>query len=90
MRVTTNHPASCYGFPVILDDNGEVMDYPEGVKAIRKLVGMNTTKLGELCGASRRTVENWEGGRFPPPANALNVMAELVRKAAKNHKPTEQ
>lgn len=81
MKITTQHPASSYGFPVILDDNGEVMDYPQGVKAVRKLAGMSTTSLGELCGASRRTVENWEGGRFPPPANALNVMAELIKKA---------
>jgi DNA-binding transcriptional regulator YiaG len=81
MKVTTNHPMSSYGMPVILADNGEVMDYPEGIKAIRKLAGISTTTLGELCGASRRTVENWEGGRFPPPANALNVLQSILKKA---------
>ena len=27
MRVTTHHPSSSYGVPVILADDGSVMDY---------------------------------------------------------------
>lgn len=77
MRVTTNHPASSYGQPVILDDSGQVMDYAPGIKAIRAKLGWSTQQLADVCGVSRRTVEGWEQGRMPSAA-ALNVMASLV------------
>lgn len=77
MRVTTQHSASSYGQPVILDDSGQVMDYAPGIKAIRDKVGLSTQQLADLCGVSRRTVEGWEQGRMPTAA-ALNVMATLI------------
>lgn len=77
MRVTTNHPSSSYGQPVIIDDSGQVMDYAPGIKAIRYKCGLTTQALADLCGVSRRTVEGWEQGRMPTAA-ALNVMASLV------------
>lgn len=77
MRVTTKHPASSYGQPVILADDGSVMDYAPGIKAIRAKRGWNTQQLADVCGVSRRTVEGWESGRMPE-ARALNVMAGLV------------
>lgn len=77
MRVTTNHPASSYGQPVILADDGSPMDYAPGIKAIRTKCGLSTQALADLCGVSRRTVEGWEQGRMPTAA-ALNVMADLV------------
>jgi len=77
MRVTTTHSASSYGQPVILSDGGEVMDYAQGIKAIRDKTGLTTQALADLCGVSRRTVEGWEQGRMPTAA-ALNVMATLV------------
>lgn len=77
MRVTTNHPSSSYGVPVILDDRGAVMDYAPGIKAIRAKAGLTTQALADLCGVSRRTVEGWEQGRMPTVA-ALNVMSSIV------------
>lgn len=77
MRVITDHPASSYGQPVILDDSGQVVDYATGIKAIRDKCGLITQALADLCGVSRRTVEGWEQGRMPTAA-ALNVMATLV------------
>ena len=77
MRVTTNHPSSSYGQPVILDDIGQVLDYAPGIKAIRDKRGLTTQALADLCGVSRRTVEGWEQGRMPTAA-ALNVMSTLV------------
>lgn len=77
MTITTNHPSSCYGQPVILDDNGNLMDYAAGIKLLRFKLEISTTKLGEACGVSRRTVEGWEQGRLPNAA-ALNVMADLL------------
>ena len=77
MRVTTDHSASSYGQPVILDDAGQVMDYAPGIKAIRAKRGWTTQQLADVCGVSRRTVEGWESGRMPE-VKALNVMAGLV------------
>jgi len=77
MKVTTNHPSSSYGQPVIVADDGAVMDYATGIKAIRAKLGWTTQQLADTCGVSRRTVEGWESGRMPE-AKALNVMAGLV------------
>lgn len=77
MQVTTNHPSSSYGQPVILSDDGSVMDYAPGIKAIRAKLGWSTQQLADACGVSRRTVEGWEQGRLPTAA-ALNVMASLL------------
>jgi DNA-binding transcriptional regulator YiaG len=77
MQVTTNHPASSYGQPVILADDGSVMDYAPGIKAIRAKTGMSTQQLAEAVGVSRRTVEGWEMGRMPSTL-ALRAMSALV------------
>jgi DNA-binding XRE family transcriptional regulator len=77
MRVTTHHPSSSYGQPVILADDGSVMDYGPGIKAVRVKAGLSTQQLADACGVSRRTVEGWEQDRMPTAA-ALNVMATLI------------
>lgn len=77
MKVTTNHPASAYGQPVILNDDGYAMDYAPGIKALRAKLNLSTQQLADSCGVSRRTVEGWEQGRTPTAA-ALNVMGDLV------------
>jgi DNA-binding transcriptional regulator YiaG len=77
MKVTTDHSASSYGQPVILDDHGQVMDYAPGIKAIRDKTGLSVQALADACGVSPRTVEGWEQGRMPTTA-ALNVMSELL------------
>ena len=77
MKVTSNHPCSSYGQPVILADDGSLMDYAPGIKLIRDKRGLTTQALADLCGVSRRTVEGWEQGRIPTAA-ALNVMSSLV------------
>jgi DNA-binding transcriptional regulator YiaG len=77
MTITTNHPSSSYGLPVILDDDGQVMDYAAGVEELRARLGLSRQALADACGVSRRTVEGWEQGRLPGAA-ALNVMGELA------------
>jgi transcriptional regulator with XRE-family HTH domain len=77
MQVTTTHSSSSFGQPVILADDGSVMDYAPGIKAIREQIGLSTQQLANYCGVSRRTVEGWEQGRMPTAA-ALNVMAYLL------------
>ena len=79
MKITTEHPDSSYGIPVILGDDGGPLDYAAGIRAIRRKLDLTTEELGAMCGRSRRTVENWEQGR-PVPADALNALAPLLRK----------
>ena len=85
MKITCNHSASSYGFPVILNDNGDVMDYAPGIKLFRKKLGLTTIQLGQKCGVSGRTIENWEQGRMPSVA-ALNAMSLLIPKTRKELK----
>lgn len=77
MKVTINHSSSSYGVPVILADDGVVMDYGDGVRAIQAKTGLSNRELADRCGVSTRTVENWRQGRMPAAA-ALNVMSTLV------------
>jgi len=77
MVITTNHSASSYGQPVILDDDGNLMDYAAGIKLLRSKLELSTSNLANVCGVSKRTVEGWEQGRLPTAA-ALNVMADLL------------
>lgn len=74
MRITTDHPRSAYGVPVILADDGTPMDYAAAIKEIRRRRGLTTRDLAALIGVSHRTVEGWESGRTPA-AWALNVLA---------------
>jgi len=42
MKITCNHSSSSYGVPVILGDDGDVMDYAPGIKAVRSKLGLST------------------------------------------------
>lgn len=79
MTITTNHPDSTYGRPVILDDAGEPMDDTTGLKAVRQRLGLSTTELAAKIGRSRRTVEDYEQGRRGVPAEALLVLSAMLR-----------
>jgi DNA-binding transcriptional regulator YiaG len=80
VKITCDHSASSYGIPVILDDAGQVMDYAQGVKALRQLLNLSTKELAEACQASPRTVEGWEQGRMID-AGPLNLMALLLQQS---------
>jgi DNA-binding transcriptional regulator YiaG len=77
MKITTNHPASSFGVPVILDNYGNPLDYAEGLRRARYSLCLSTVEMGRFCGVSGRTVEGWEQGRLIPVA-ALNVLSALV------------
>ena len=79
MTVTTHHPSSSYGVPVILADDGSVMDYATGIKTLRAKIGLSTQQLAQKIGVSRRTVEGWEQGR-PISTPALKLLATLLEK----------
>lgn len=78
MRVTTDHPSSSYGQPVILDDAGQLMDYPAGIRAIRLLLADTQAEFAARLGVSKRAVESWEGGQRIPSAKTLNAINKFL------------
>jgi DNA-binding transcriptional regulator YiaG len=78
MRITIDHASSSYGVPVILANDGSVMDYAPGIKAARAKLGLTASQLAERLGVSERTVNGWEQGRMPEVAG-LNMLGKLLR-----------
>ena len=73
MRTTCNHPQSSYGIPVILADDGSVMDYGPGLTAGLQKLGWSRADFARHCGYSTRSVEKfWQG--VVPPAATLNML----------------
>lgn len=48
------------------------------IRAIRRALSLSTTALAELVGVSRRTVEDWEQGRFRPSGPARILLSKLM------------
>jgi DNA-binding transcriptional regulator YiaG len=70
MKITTRNLE-----PVILADDGSVLEAPAGIRAVKDRLGLTHQALADLCGVSRRTVENWTQGRHNPTPAALAVLA---------------
>ena len=97
MTITTDHSASSYGIPVILDAVGRPMDCAPGVRAAREQLGLTQegfaaalqASLGVTAddagdghtGVSVWAVRKWEQGHRLPGARALYAMADLLRRA---------
>ncbi len=87
MTITTNHTASSYGLPVILDDVGKVMDYADGIREARKRLGWTQAEAAEAAGKSVRSVKLYEAGGQAPPAEYLNVLFDSLQPIGKPSKP---
>lgn len=83
MKITTRHPASSYGIPVILNDLGIPMDYPDGVKAVLKRLRWTSRVAAEKSGITKRTVDAYRQGTLTPPSAAfLNVLGDALHVSA--------
>ena len=80
MTITTDHAAPNYGCPVILGDDGRLLDPGPGVRAAREALGLSRAALGEALGVSARTVEGWEQGKDAVPARRLWMLKELMER----------
>jgi len=67
--------------PVILADDGSILEPPAGIRAVKDRLGLTHQALAELCGVSRRTAEDWTQGRHNPTAAALAVLAAKLDNA---------
>ena len=78
MKITTNHPQSSYGIPVILSRVGEVMDYAGGLCAVMERLNISPAELATACGVSVATVYNWRSGNRRLTTEALNVLRDRL------------
>jgi len=78
MKITTNHAASSYGLPVILDKNGTLLDYPEGLTQALTTLEWSRNQFAVRAGyKSSRSIEKWWQA-LPPSAKGLNVLKEAL------------
>lgn len=78
MTITTRHPASKYGVPVVLNDAGQPLEPTDGLRACMSRLDWANRTLAEKCGVSVRAVENWLQGRRTIPANVYLVLADAL------------
>lgn len=78
MYITTKHPRSRHGMPVIISDAGQVMNYPRGIETVLERLHMHPDGAAKLAGINRRTLDNYRKGRIRPTAAFLNVLADAL------------
>lgn len=81
MNITTRHPKSLHGLPVILDDRGKLLPYPRGIEAAIRRLRMKKTEIAARAGVNPYTVYGYCKGRIPPQAAFLNVLRDLLEDA---------
>jgi hypothetical protein len=77
VTITTRHPASRHGIPVILDDTGAVLEPLAGLRACMQALDWDKHVLAVKCGVSVRTAEGWLAGK-PFPASVYNVLRDAL------------
>lgn len=78
LQLTTKHPTSSYNVPVFMQD-GDPLDYAQGIRALLELVGKTREQLAVELGVSAMTVTGWINGRMPS-TTALKLMQVLYFK----------
>jgi hypothetical protein len=78
MKITTRHPKSRHGVPVIIGKTGRTMPYPEGIEAALRILRMSKQDAAKHAGIGRYTVYGYCKGRLPPSAAFLNVLRDLL------------
>lgn len=78
MLITTDHPASSNGLPVILDDEGNLLIYDEGLRRARSMLGWSQTRLASESGVSLGSIRSYERStRIPGNATLYTLMKAL-------------
>jgi ABC-type Fe2+-enterobactin transport system substrate-binding protein len=81
MKITCNHPKSTKGVPVILDDDGNIMDYVQGLTDTLKALDMTREEAAQAAGyKSKRSIDKfWQA--HTPSARLLNVLGMALENA---------
>ncbi len=77
IKLTTNHSSSSSGVRLFLEGDGNLMDYAQALRQLRKEKGWSVAALASECGVSPRTVEGWEQGRMPS-VPALKILSKII------------
>ena len=78
MQITTRHPASKYGHPVIINDAGTVLDIKDGLFLALQTLGWSRADLAAQTGISKRTIENYFIDRGKVQVHVLNVLKDAL------------
>jgi hypothetical protein len=77
IEITTRHPASQHGQPVILID-GQLVDPGEGFDTCLHHLGWSSNEAAEKIGRVVNNIRIWRRGLKPVPAYALNVLRDAI------------
>lgn len=76
-RVTTRHPASKHGVPVLLCEEKPV-SMAKHLDGIMRQLNMTRKDLSDKAGISTRQLDNFRMGRRPASAAFLNLLGDLI------------
>jgi hypothetical protein len=83
ISITTRHPASQHGQPVILID-GQLVDPGEGFDICLTRLGWSSNEAAEKIGRVVNNIRIWRRGIKPAPAYALNVLRDAIEDQQQN------
>lgn len=75
--ITTAHPASRHGVPVVLID-GEPASDREGLKAALKALGWSMRKAAQETGKTVAAFDQYRAERAPVPAEVWNRLRDAL------------
>jgi transcriptional regulator with XRE-family HTH domain len=81
MKITTRHPRSTHGVPVILSDAGQVINYARGIALTLDLCNITPAEIAARTGVSKRCIDHYIKGRRIPSAAFLNVLRDALEDA---------
>jgi DNA-binding NarL/FixJ family response regulator len=77
MKVTLDHPESKHGYPVILNDTGDLMEVAEGIAEAIRRSDCTYEQFAAYCNIKPATLRQY-GRRAIAPANVLNMLGILL------------
>lgn len=88
MKVTTNHPKSHRGIPVVLDDEGKVIPHHRAIKLVIERASITPAQFALGAGISLSAVNAYLYRNAKIPARVMNVLGSIVD--ALNTNPTPE
>ena len=78
MKVTLDHPEAKRGYPVILDDDGHIMQEHDGIEAALRKVNLSPAAFAAFCGILPTTLARY-GRQSRAPGHVLNALGMVLK-----------
>lgn len=78
MKITLDHPDAKCGYPVIVDDDGNVMPEHVGIAAVLKKSGISHAAFAAFCGILPTTLARY-GRQSKAPGHVLNALGQVLK-----------